>query len=107
MELSKPVTVSTKSKEEKIKERMVDIEIVEEFMQTPYYHEFFGRLLDALIEKYTNFALNAEDPKEFEVKYSSNMIYIRLRKELLAIKNNPAKRLKEMKINLDTILKNN
>lgn len=107
MKLEKPVIVSVKTKEEKIKERLYNIDIVEEFMETPYYHEFFGRLMDALIDKYTNRVLNAEDPKEFEPKYSPNMVYSRIRKELLAIKNNPEKRLREMKLNMETILKNN
>lgn len=97
--------VEVQSKEEKIKKRYADIAVVEEFMQTPYYQEFFGRLMDSLIEKYTNWILNEEKPEAFQPKYTENMIYARIRKELIAIKNNPAKRLAEMNLNLDTLLK--
>lgn len=87
-------------KSDKILEKELQIEKVEEFMRTDYYHEFFGRLLDSLIEKYTTFALGTEDPKDHQCNYSPVMIYSRIRKELMAIKQNPLRRLNELKLSV-------
>lgn len=95
----------SKYKEDLWKKKLADLAIIEDFIASSYYEQFFGKLLSDVINNYEVNILNDESPETYDKLYSMKEVNIRIRKALLAIKNSPLETLKRLEKSIDVISK--
>jgi chromosome condensin MukBEF MukE localization factor len=93
-------TTNKQTKEDIIKQKVTEVEYIEEFIQSEYYNNFYKKFLVDLIDEYTNSILNDESPESFTPQYGMKEINLKVRKILIGLYREPEKKLKELTLNI-------
>lgn len=104
MDIIKPVYKSNKPeyKEELKKKKISDYSSLEDFVESEWFKDYFKLLTNAIVALETNI-LNDESKDTHEPLYSMKTVNIKLRKELIKLRNSPISTLHLLSKSIDKL----
>jgi len=91
-------------KQDIVKSKNATLSRLEDFINSPMYDEFFGRLLESVIQNYTNNILTSNTKETHEIKFSEKALNIQIRKVLIQLQKSPLNTLRWLEKSIEWFL---